>query len=382
MKTIDEKKLKENIRKRAEADFRCGKIGGAAFFVRQRNQTLCYDFYGYKTADRKSVLSEDCLFRLASMTKPIVTIAIMREVEKGNLSLFDKVETFLPEFADMSIGKVENGKVVITGKAKNSLRILHLLTHTSGLDCGELGDFLKNSISEKDNCNLDSAVLYYAKNPLAFEPYTQSQYSGTVAFDVLLRILEIVSGKTAQEYFQSEIFLPLKMTDTTFEPSPEQWDRLVEMHDYQNGASTFVKMKENCIFEDIPVTHRCGGAGLISSLGDYARFATMLLNGGELDGVRILQKNTVRSFSKAHIPESLISCNNWSLGMRVIEYDDYDPLASGSYGWSGSYGTHFWVDPVNKVAAVYMKNSMYEGGAGARTAVNFEKDVFDSYKEK
>lgn len=155
----------------------------------------------------------------------------------------------------------------------------------------------------------------------------------------------------------------------------------IPQYDKIDGTGAVYPMKPGCVFDETPCTHFLGGAGLISSLDDYIRFAQMLLRGGEINGNRILSENTVKFMSEPQVPESIMHGNErWGLGMRVITSDEYKYLPKGTFGWSGAYGTHFWVDPVNGITAVYMKNSVYDGGSGAITAANFEKDVFNSLK--
>ena len=152
------------------------------------------------------------------------------------------------------------------------------------------------------------------------------------------------------------------------------------MHIKENGKSGVFEMKEGCVFENVPVTHYLGGAGLISSLDDYTSFAKMLLNKGEINGNRVISEKAVKLISTPQVPESIMPGNErWGLGVRVITSENYRYLPVGTFGWSGAYGTHFWIDPVNSIAAVYMKNSMYDGGSCAVTAANFEKDVFNSF---
>ena len=138
-------------------------------------------------------------------------------------------------------------------------------------------------------------------------------------------------------------------------------------------------MPKNCVFENVPTTHSLGGAGFVSSLKDYAAFAGMLLNKGKINENRVITEKAVALLSSPQVPESIMPGNwRWGLGMRVITGENYKYLPVGAFGWSGAYGTHFWVDPVNNIAAVYMKNSKYDGGSGAVTAYNFEKDDFNS----
>lgn len=274
-----------------------------------------------------------------------------------------------------------DGGVERVCKAKTTLAVKHLLTHTSGLLAGECGVVYANKISAEANKTLKGTVDYYSSVGLSFEPYTKNEYSPTAAFDVLARIVEVISDTDYAEFVTKYITDPCGMTDTVFVPDNEQWQRIIPMHTKENGKSGVFEMKEGCVFENVPVTHYLGGAGLISSLDDYTAFAKMLLNKGEINGNRVISEKAVKLISTPQVPESIMPGNErWGLGVRVITSENYRYLPVGTFGWSGAYGTHFWIDPVNSIAAVYMKNSMYDGGSGAVTAANFEKDVFNSFE--
>ena len=170
------------------------------------------------------------------------------------------------------------------------------------------------------------------------------------------------------------------MKDTTFVPSEEQWARMIKMHDLVDGKAVEGFIPKGYVSRDIPCTNYLGGGGLVSTLGDYWNFAEMLLGGGVFKGRRVISEESVRALSSPQIPEELQpGVARWGLAMRVVVGEHRRPV--GSYGWSGAYGTHFWVDPENKITAVYMKNSFYDGGSGAKTSAEFEKDVYASFEK-
>ena len=139
-------------------------------------------------------------------------------------------------------------------------------------------------------------------------------------------------------------------------------------------------MPEGCVFENYPCTHYLGGAGLVSSLSDYGSFAKMLLNQGETENGRILKSSTFNQLCTPQVSKEIMPWQErWGLGVRVITEDSYPHLPKGTFGWSGAYGSHFWIDPINKIAAVFMKNSKYDGGAGNQSARNFEEAVYSSF---
>jgi CubicO group peptidase (beta-lactamase class C family) len=162
-------------------------------------------------------------------------------------------------------------------------------------------------------------------------------------------------------------------------PNEEQEGRIIDMHQKQDGKNAVYDMPKGCIFEDFPKEHYLAGAGLLSTLHDYSNFAKMLLNKGEINGKRILSQESVKLLSTPQIPKELMpvpSPGRWGLGVKVIADDTHPTLPKGAYGWSGAYGSHFWVDPENEIYAVFMKNSRFDGGSSNESSINFEKAVY------
>ena len=380
MKKLNIEVLSENAKNRAEKDIKENNICGASVAVISTDETLYKAHFGTISAEDKSPLNDRVLFRMASMTKPVTAVAIMALYDKGLIDIDDPVENYLPQFQGRYIVKMIDGRVEKVCKANTTLTVKHLLTHTSGLLAGECGDICAKGLSDEANKTLRGTVDYYSSVGLSFEPYTKNEYSPIAAFDVLARIVEVISDMDYSEFVKKYITEPCGMRDTVFVPTEEQWRRIIPMHTKENGKSGIFEMKEGCVFENVPVTHYLGGAGLISSLEDYTAFAKMLLNKGKINGNRVISEKAVKLISTSQVPESIMPGNErWGLGVRVITSENYRYLPVGAFGWSGAYGTHFWIDPVNSIAAVYMKNSMYDGGSGAVTAGNFEKDVFNSF---
>ena len=199
---------------------------------------------------------------------------------------------------------------------------------------------------------------------------------------MLVKIIEKITKTDYLHFLQQEIFEPCEMVNTTFIPSHEQWKQIIAMHNKIDGNNSVAKMKENCVFVEYPCTHYLGGAGLVSTLDDYSKFAKMLLNKGKTPKKQILSEETFRLLHTPFVSEEIMPSNErWGLGVRVIVKESYKTLPVGTFGWSGAYGSHFWVDPTNKVAAVFMKNSLFDGGAGNESARNFEKAVNDSFHQ-
>ena len=372
MKTgkLDAHLLKQNISNRILEDIRCQRVSGAAVAVLQRGEMIYEATFGRQHPDQSGELRQDAIFRIASMTKPVTAVAVLLQAQRGKLKLEDEVAKYLPQYGHILLADTRKECTV-------PLRIWHLLTHTSGLEAvPEYKEWVRQMPAEHKK-SLAEAVDYYASLPLAYEPGTHRRYAGKTTFDILARIVEVTSGISFEKFVQQEIFDPCGMVDTTFAPTPAQWKRVVGMHDYQDGCGIVSETTPGCVVDDYPVTHPLGGSGLVSTLEDYVKFAQMLQDKGLASGGRILEPEWVTQMATAQLSAELMSETvNQGLGVRVITGEGYPWLPDGSFGWSGAYGTHFWIDPVNEITAVYLKNSRYDGGSGAATAKHFEEDVF------
>ena len=328
MRLLNKALLKETLENRIRADLDAGRVDGVAVSVMQDGQLLYEQHFGLAT--------EQTLFRMASMTKPVTAAAALLLMERGKLKLSDPVMKFLPGFAP-------------------DLQILHLLSHSSGLS----HEYYVNHITDLHRADANLLVDFIASLPFDFAPGTAAEYNPVAAYALLTAIIEQTACMDFPSFVQKEIFGPCGMGDTTFLPTREQWARLIPM---QGGGTV-----PGCIFESYPVTNPLGGAGLVSSLQDYQKFAQVLL-----EGKGILSEEIRRRMAT---PVAGTDPAKWGCGVRVITGKHRLPV--GSFGWSGAYGTHFWVDPMSRITAVYLKNSRFDGGAGAKTAANFEQDVMD-----
>lgn len=385
MKKINPSVLTELLENRMAGDLADGRIGGAGLCVMQDGKEIYKGYFGKRNQTNDLPLDDGdhTMFRLASMTKPITSVAVLIQVSRGLIDLDTPVSKWLPEFAEMDIGTLdENRQVVRTGKAKTALTPRLLLNHTNGLGSMEVGDVQFAAMTPEDKKNIDGVLARYKDFALAFEPTTGQYYSPVAAFDLLAKVVELTSGMTYDKFLKENIFDPCGMVDTTFAPTEEQWKRMITLHGRVEvdgkGKSVDSPAVEGCVFADFPVTWFSGGAGLASTLPDYVRFAEMLVRGGvTAEGVRILPEALVKEMSSVQVADSIMGPpQQWGLAVRVISGDCHMPR--GCFGWSGAYGSHFWVDPENKITAVYMKNSSYDGGAGAVSSVHFEEDVYAS----
>ena len=197
----------------------------------------------------------------------------------------------------------ENKKIIGTRPANTKLTLLHMVTHTAGLVSKSIRPIYDPLMTADDDKDIASALKYYSKTALAFEPFTAQEYSGSASFDVVAAVVEKTSGMNFNEYIKKEICEPCGMTDTTFTPNQSQWERMIVMHNKVDGKSVEGITHKGCVFAKTPTTHYRAGAGLISTLSDYARFADMLRRGGiTADGVRILKEETGKKMATPHVP--------------------------------------------------------------------------------
>lgn len=370
MKTLNKKLLDENVEKIARHDILENNVFGSSYIVRQNGKIVCEKYFGVTDIDNGENVNQNTIFRLASMTKPVTAVAIMILVDRGLLSLSDSVKKYLPKFENIHI-VTEHG--LDLGESKTDVTVMHLLTHTSGF-----GSLKSGNMSSKDKKTVENTISYFVKAGLDFEPFTRQAYSPFAAFDVLAELVERISTEDYEAFLQKEIFSPCNMKDTTFIPSESQYRRLISMHDKKYGKNCSGETTKNCIFEDFPCDHKLAGAGLVSTLADYSNFAEMLLNKGKSGNKQIVSEKTSELISIPHVPFDIMPQNErWGLGVRVITGENISGLPMGAYGWSGAYGTHFWVDPENQITAVFMKNSKFDGGSGNRSACRFERTVYD-----
>lgn len=359
MKVINQLKLIENIEQAANYDLVNGNVYGSSYIVKQNGKTLFQKHYGV-TGENGIAVNDKTIFRLCSMTKPVTAFAILILVDRGMISLEDKVKKYIPKFKDERV------------------KIIHILSHTSGIpNCDE---HTFGSMSEKQKSSPLETVNYFANKDLLYEPFTMEAYNGVIAFDFLTVIIEKVTGEDFYSFLKREIFTPCGMDDTGFVPTSEQWSRFIQLNAKKDDKIVNVKMKENCVFEWWPCTHTLGGAGLFSTLDDYSAFAEMLLNHGVTkNGKRLLREQTAKLMYAPVIQIKDDYCS-WGLGVRVVTDERYPFAPKGIYGWSGAYGSHFWVDPTNKITAVFMKNSKYDGGASNQSSRRFEGAVNLSFE--
>ena len=365
------------------------KLAGCGSMIKIGGETVWEDCTGWSSIEKNEPIRPDSIYRLASMLKPVTGVAVMQLVEQNKLGLFDDVRKYFPELTGFGVaGRDENGKIIKVADARRDMTVFDMLTHTSGLAQADLG-FIQ--LGEKvfapymrPGITLSEMIPLFSKLLLDCHPGEAMGYGAEAPFDTLGGIVEKVSDMPFEEYLRKNIFDPLGMNDTTFHLTPEQRSRRVSIYeaDGENVKLMFPDCEDNMI--GVPESLEAGSCGLAGTVGDYMKFAEMLLGKGEYRGVRILKRATVEFMSTPLNRPETAGYNIgqvWGISMRVVNTPDPNAMPPfGTFGWSGAYGTHFIVCPFENLAAVYCSNLTNAGGSGAATAFEFERDIFDAIK--
>lgn len=345
-------------------------FGGAAAVIRG-GEVVFNEHFG----DER--FSADSLYRLASVTKIFTASAVMQLVDAGKVNLDDPVSKYLPDFARIPLGRIaSDGRICSLGMPVREVTLFDLLTHTAGLGADELGNREYTVMPTEQKITLESVTDYYGKNfHLAFAPGTRAAYSGFAGYDVLARIVELVSGENFNTYLQKHLFAPLGMTDTTFQPTEAQYARLVPMHQRITGEDREVNFR-GTLFRGMPRSYEAGGASLISSMADMLTFAEMLLCGGELNGVRVLSENAVERMLSPALPEGLDGLSRGeNIGIGCFLVSGEHRLPKGTVYSHGAYGTHLVLHKQRGIAAIFLKNSFYGMSTNSPETIAFENAV-------
>jgi CubicO group peptidase (beta-lactamase class C family) len=338
-----------------------GTTPGVTMLVARRGQVGWFEALGKQDPAGSTPMAQDSLFRIFSMTKPIVSIGIMQLVEDGELLLDDPLQKFIPEFADTQVGIVRDGKLELE-PLRRPITLQDLLRHTSGIGYEHVGTgpiqnmYLEAKVSSRKHSNADHARLI-AGIPLLCQPGSAFNYSRST--DILGRVLEVVAGKPLGAFLTERVLAPLQMTETAFHTHAANAGRLAEPFatDPWTGAGVkLFNMLEQPVMES-------GGGGLVSTTMDYARFCQMLLNGGTLDGTRIVGRKSLQLMASNHLGADVPGDNyilppghGFGLGFAVRTEPGIAPFAGsvGQFFWSGIAGTFFWIDPAEDMFAVFM----------------------------
>jgi CubicO group peptidase (beta-lactamase class C family) len=344
------------------------EIAGAVTLVARQGKIAHFESYGQLDREKHVGMPKDAIFRIASMSKPVTTVAAMMLMEEGLLQLTDPVSKFIPAFSQTTVSEAA-GPV----PARRPITIRHLLTHTAGISygTGELEALYKGKdlyywyFADK---NEPIGVSMERLASLPFEAHPGERWVYGFATDVLGAVVEKASGVPLDEYFRTRIFEPLGMADTHFYLPPEKAARLATV--YSVGAGGLVRAPDEGRGQGNYVTGPrksfSGGAGLLSTASDYARFLQMLLNGGELEGVRLLGPKTVQLMTENHVGDLYAGGRlGFGFGFEIVEDVGRAgrPGSVGEFGWAGAYYTTMWVDPVEQLVVVFMSQLQPTGSA-------------------
>ena len=361
----------ERIDGAVNAAIAAGEIPGAVALVFHDGSLAYEKAFGHADLATRSPMQTDTVFRIASMTKAITTVGVMLLYEEGHFQLNDPLSDFLPEFADMRVAVAvgEDGLVSVTVPARAPIRIIDLLTHTSGLsypfipslvqqtyvDAGVIDGPAASASTIADQANILAGL------PLLTQPGTTFTYG--LSTDVAGRLIEVVSGEPLDEFFATRITGPLGMRDTHFYLPPDTADRLATLYAYVDGELAVSDGSEADLKMDDPMfpvtgarSHFSGGAGMSSTAGDYLRFCRMLLNDGELDGHRVLSRKSVELMRTARVDMDGDATADFGLGFQVIsDIGKTGELGSnGAYRWGGAFYTSYWIDPAESLIGIFM----------------------------
>jgi CubicO group peptidase (beta-lactamase class C family) len=357
-------------------------FAGAVTLVARNGRVAHHEAHGLMDLESKKPMQKDAIFRIMSMTKPIVGVAVLMMMEEGKVRLNDPVSRFIPEYRDLKVavsqGAAAGGRAggaaggggraggaaaeprFYTVPAEREITVRDLLTHTSGLMSGTISSFAGRPFAATPTDTLATYLPRLGQVPLEFQPGSRWAYSAAAGFDVLSRVVEVASDMPIDRFMKQRIFDPLGMIDTTYVP-PKGNPRLATL--YTRGNEGLRRGNDPNFMNGV---YFSGGGGLVSTAEDYLQFGLMLVNGGQLNGKRLLSPRLVELMGTVYAPDTLAGRprgEGFGLSVRVVN----DPaarntfLSQGTFGWSGAFGTHFWVDPKEKVVAVLMAQTSVPG---------------------
>ncbi|MGL6075931.1 MAG: serine hydrolase domain-containing protein [Fimbriiglobus sp.] len=330
------------------------ELAGAVTVVGRKSGVVHLEAVGFRDKEAKAPMTPDALFRIASMTKPITAMAVLMLQEDGKLNVEDPVEKYLPEFKGqmLQVSKVDD--VVTLKKPSRPITLRDMLTHTSGLPGGYpagLGD-----VYTLRNRTLNETTLVISQQPLFFEPGTKWSYCNS-GIDTLGRVVEVVSGMSYEAFLQKRLFDPLKMTQTTFRPSIEQLKNLATTYSVKDKQ---LNPAPKTFLAALPTSeHPIPAGGLASTAGDIAKLYQCLLNGGELDGVRVIGEKTLGMMTQTQtgdIKTGFTDGMSFGFGFAVVKTPTgiTEKLSPGTFGHGGAFGTQSWADPKKDLFMILM----------------------------
>ncbi|MCB0063529.1 MAG: beta-lactamase family protein [Caldilineaceae bacterium] len=351
-----------------------GKLPGYLVLVARCGKAAYVHHYGLADVERQQPMTEETIFRIYSMTKPITSVALLQLYEQGHFQLDNPVAAFIPAFKDLQVYVDGEGDAISTKPPDRAVTFRDLFIHTAGFTYGLFNNHPVDQLYREHNVmggTLEELIERVASLPLVFTPGSRWNYS--VATDVLGYLVEIISGQPLDEYFAEHILGPLGMVDTAFTVPATKGARFAANYGYHEGGMRLIDDPTASPYLAAP-RMRSGGGGLVSTCADYFRFAQMLLNRGELEGARILGRKTVELMTTNHLP------NNGdlsSMGMPVFSETPYDGIgfglggsvlldpaksqilgSPGEFAWGGAASTAFWIDPVEEQLVIFLTQLM------------------------
>jgi CubicO group peptidase (beta-lactamase class C family) len=339
-------------------------VAGTVTLVARKGKVVHFQAQGMKDVERDQEMTTDTIFRMASMTKPIASVALMMLYEEGWFQLDDPIADWLPEFSNMMIEVESADGSNRLEPAQTPISFTHILTHTAGLMNSYRGDVARYSqVSQvQGDEDLASWTERLATLPLRYEPGTRWEYSA--ATSVVGRLVEVISGQDLDTFLRERIFEPLQMHDTHFYLPPEKVDRFATLYGPNPEDDNRMMLTEvgdaNSRYVAEPRTFFSGAGGLVSTAHDYIRFQQMMLNGGELDGVRLLGPKTVELIFANHTGDLPLWLSGpgmgFGLGYSVVldRAVAHTSDTEGSVSWGGAFGTLFWIDPAEELVAIVL----------------------------
>ena len=351
-----------------------GRLAGAVVLVARRGRVAYLRSFGQRDIESGSPMADDAIFRIASQTKAIISTGVMVLQEEGRLLISDPVGRYLPEFARTQVAIARDGGGYEVVDARGRITIRQLLTHTSGVSYGNgpASDRWESAgiqgwyFADREEPVGDTIARIAA---LPFDAHPGEQWIYGYSIDILGALIEAVSGQPLDEFLRTRILDPLGMEDTHFYLPIDKRDRLATVYSATNNglerAPNPGHMVGQGAYVDGPRTSFSGGAGLLSTAIDYARFLQMMLNGGELEGTRLLSRKTVELMTTNHLTDQPFRAGQgFGLGFSIVENVGARglPGSKGEYGWGGAYHSTYWVDPVEDLVVVYLTQLIPAGG--------------------
>ncbi len=372
-------------------------MNGSVALIIRNDKIAYYKAVGFNDIATKKALQKDAIFRIASQTKAITSVAIMQLYEDGKLLLDDAVSKYIPGFSKQQVLDKFNATdtTYTTIKAKRDITIRDLLTHTSGLGYAQIGSKEANAIYAKNNITagigvtndkLSDAMNRLGKLPLMHQPGEKWTYG--LNCDVLGYLVEILSGMSLSDYFTEKIFKPLGMNDTYFNIPKAKAKRLVNLYTEDSLGNLKIVTTSNLLngptvanYPLVSHTYYSGGAGLSSTIYDYAIFLQMLLHEGTYNGNTILSRNSVRMMTMNQIGDIQFGDNKFGLGFEIVTEKGSSkfPAQQGTYSWGGAFATSYWVDPKEKMVLLFYRQ--LQGGSHGDVVNKFRALTYQAIKD-